>query len=99
MKLEAIVKLGDGAAHYLISREGRGCYKAELVNYSGETYNNVPNELILLRGYRNWTGSTSNQQLLNELGEAIDSVVSGAPIFRKDSEPERNPDKTKSPEQ
>lgn len=99
MKLEAIVKLGDGAAHYLISKEGRGCFRAELVHYAGRTDNQPPREVVLVRSFRTWKGSTSNQQLLNELGEAIDSLVTGAPIFKKDPDAERTRDKTGSPEQ
>jgi hypothetical protein len=99
MKLEAIVKNEDGVAHFVISHETHGVYRADLIRYEGSPDQAPPSQILLMRGYRHWTGSYSRQDLLQELGQQIDDVVSDAPLFQKDTGPERSPEKAGSPEQ
>ena len=72
MEMKAVVPFEDGMAHYLVSPESSGIYQARLVEFEGSTDRKPPEEVILVRGYRQWSGSYERQDLLNSLGEAIE---------------------------
>jgi hypothetical protein len=72
MEWKAIVQFDDGLAHYSISPESNGIYQARLLQYDGTIDRRPPAEIILVRGYRQWSGSHSRQDLLNEIGKAIE---------------------------
>lgn len=99
MKLEAIVKVEEGAAHFDVSPVGGGVYYARLVRYTGRPGQAPPEEIVMVRGVRNWNGSCDRTELINELGEVIDNIIIEAPIFKNESRTERRHDKTRSPEQ
>ena len=71
MKMQALIKYGDGEAVYDIRRENPGIYSGTLVYYTGSVKTLPPDELTLVRGVRGWTGSCDDVQLLNDLGQVI----------------------------
>ncbi|HEX6333959.1 MAG TPA: hypothetical protein VFZ78_07015 [Flavisolibacter sp.] len=73
MELKAVVAYDGGVAHYSVSPESTGLYQARLEKYEGSGDRTPPEELILVRGVRHWSGSTEQQVLLDELGRAIES--------------------------
>jgi hypothetical protein len=73
MEMKAVVPFGEGMAHYLVSPESSGIYQARLVDFEGTAERKPPDEVILVKGYRQWSGSYERQDLLNSLGEAIES--------------------------
>lgn len=86
MKLEAKVKVDDDAeALFSVSRTGPGMYQAILTNYQGRPESIPPSRIILLRSFRNWTGSCDNEALLNGIGNEIDRFSADAPIFKNDN--------------
>lgn len=73
MELNAVVPFEDGVAYYTISPERNGIYQARLLRYEGQSDKRPPAEVILVRGYRQWSGSYERQDLLNEIGNVIES--------------------------
>lgn len=76
MKLDAIVKHGNGRAHFKIRRENPGIYYASLVKYDGSWQFKPPEEITLVRGVRQWTGSHEDETLLSQLGKVIEEAYS-----------------------
>ena len=72
MQMKSVVPFDGGVAHYLVSPESSGIYQARLLRFEGTCEKLPPSELILVKGYRQWSGSFDRQDLLNSLGEAID---------------------------
>ena len=72
MELNAMVQFEGGVAHYHIYPESNGIYQARLLRYDGHSTKAPPAEVILVRGYRQWSGSYERQDLLNEIGKAIE---------------------------
>jgi hypothetical protein len=73
MELETVVQFNGGLAYYSISPESNGIYQARLLRYEGGSDRVPPAEVILVKGYRQWSGSFERQDLLNEIGKAIES--------------------------
>jgi hypothetical protein len=73
MEMKAVVPFGEGMAHYIVSPESSGIYQARLVEFVGTADRMPPEEVILVKGYRQWSGSYDRQDLLNSLGDAIES--------------------------
>jgi hypothetical protein len=72
MDFKAVVQFEGGIAHYHICPESNGIYQARLLHYEGNSTKVPPVEVILVRGYRQWSGSYERQDLLNEIGSAIE---------------------------
>ena len=72
MEMKAVVPFDEGIAHYLVAPESSGIYQARLVQFEGNAERMPPTEVILVKGYRQWSGSYERQDLLNSLGEAIE---------------------------
>lgn len=72
MELKAVVQFEGGLAHYQISPESNGIYQARLLQYEGSMDKSPPVEVILVRGYRQWSGSFERQDLLNKIGDIIE---------------------------
>jgi len=71
--VKAVVQFEGGLAHYVVSPESNGIYQARLLQYEGGSPDKAPpSEVILVRGYRQWSGSDERQDLLNEIGNAIE---------------------------
>jgi len=73
MELETVVQFEGGLAYYSVSPETNGIYQARLLQYKGSPDKCPPPEVILVRGYRQWSGSYDRQDLLNEIGKAIET--------------------------
>src|SRR3954464_11772291 len=73
MELKAEVPFEGGTAHYQIYPEINGIYQARLLHYEGGSGKTPPEEVILVKGYRQWSGSYDRQDLLNEIGNAIEN--------------------------
>lgn len=99
MKLDAIIKVQDNVAHFTVSPAGKGVYLAFLSSYQGAPEQSPPEEIVLVRGLRHWTGSCDRPDLIRELGDVIDALSEEAPIFKRDGEQERKREGTGSPEQ
>jgi hypothetical protein len=74
MELETIVKYGSGRACFKIRREDAGIYYASLVYFEGDKKTRPPQEITLIRGIRQWTGSHDSTELLNQLGKSIEDL-------------------------
>ncbi len=73
MGMNAIVPFDGGEAHYIVSPASNGIYQAQLIDFKGASNIQPPPEVILVKGYRQWSGSYDRQDLLNQLGEAIEN--------------------------
>ena len=73
MELKVKIKYKSAYAYYRIQREGAGIYTAYLISYDGEDIQMPPKEVTLLKGVRNWAGSSDDEVFLAQLGEFIDT--------------------------
>ena len=74
MKLKAVVQYLGKAAFYTIYPEGRGIYNARLESYDGPDAITPPEQVLLVKGPRRWTGCTE-EQLIADLGQAIEEEL------------------------
>lgn len=91
MELRTIMYVNGGEACYSLASDGRGMFQAMLLHYNGDPNGMPPQCITLVRGLRKWTGSSDNEQVLQYLGEVIDSAIQEAPIFRDSPEDRRIP--------
>ena len=73
MELEIILKLNGGRTCYRIHQENAGIFTACLTSCEGEALQNLPEEIAMIKGVRNWTGSVDDYPLLRHLGAQIDA--------------------------
>ena len=64
-------------AHYKVTGGRDGVFTAELIKYNGPTETKPPDEFPLHKEGRHWIDDTTNQDLLDELGKAIEIQVYG----------------------
>lgn len=74
MELKTVVYYRNAYAHFVITREHKGVYCADLVEYDGLEANTPPSCVILVRGERKWWGSAADDDLVYALSEAITSL-------------------------
>lgn len=74
IELNANVKYGGGTACFKVHKEGPGVYCAQLIYFDGEVTSAPPQEINLVRGIRQWTGSCNDVNLLNALGKIIEET-------------------------
>lgn len=72
MKLTATANFYGNPAHYSVTEEREGIYNARLMTYEGANIMAPPDNIILVRSVRKWTGSYGEQDFIEELGRAID---------------------------
>lgn len=72
MELLATVQFYGDPAHYSVTLEREGVYNARLLTYEGPNIMAPPENVILVRSVRKWSGSYSEQEFIEELGRAID---------------------------
>jgi hypothetical protein len=72
MELTATVHFYGDPAHYTVTEEREGIYNARLMVYEGPNIMAPPDNVILVRSVRKWTGSYGEQDFIEELGRAID---------------------------
>ncbi len=66
----------EGAiAHYNVSEEGNGSFKARLLKYNGSPNNNPPREFLLHKEGRHWADDDVEQDIVDEIGQAIDLQI------------------------
>lgn len=75
MEFEAVVPYGSGKAWFRIGRENPGIYYAELLTCDGIDEQQPPSAITLIRAVRGWTGSDSDEVLINELGRLIEATL------------------------
>ena len=69
-------------AEFNIRRENSGIYYADLLAYEGETANEPPKKITIIRGIRQWTGSYNDDYLLSRLGEIIEKSLANSSAGR-----------------
>lgn len=74
MELKTVVYYRNAYAHFMITREHKGVYCADLVEYDGLEANAPPACIILVRGERKWWGSAADNELVYAISEAITSL-------------------------
>lgn len=82
----SIVLLHGGAlAYYLVSEDARGGYTARLQKFTGEPGSAPPSNFELHKVGRHWQDEGHEQDLIDEMGKAIDL------LYRKEGpvDPER----------
>ncbi len=72
MELTATVQFYGDPASYVVTIERDGIYNARLMVYEGPNIMAPPDNIILVRSVRKWSGSYSEQEFIEELGRAID---------------------------
>ena len=87
MELNANVKYGNGTACFRIRKENPGVYSADLLYFEGSKKAAPPEQITLVRGIRQWTGSSDDVDLMNKLGGAIEEAYADMPrsAFVKES--------------
>jgi hypothetical protein len=93
MNLRATVRYRNAQAHFELIRECERIYCADLLQYEGAAEYTPPATIVLLRGLRYWWGSAADKDLVNALGEHIDSLSESA-LFFTESNTTGVPDKT-----
>lgn len=74
MELKTVVYYRNAYAHFVITREHKGVYCADLVKYDGRQAEAPPTCVVLVRGERKWWGSATDEDLVYALSEAITSL-------------------------
>jgi hypothetical protein len=73
MEWKAVVRFLGDPAHYKIQTDRTGIYHARLLKYEGATGVTPPEDIVLVKGVRRWNGSDDFQELIDELGRAIET--------------------------
>jgi hypothetical protein len=72
MEMTATVEFKGALAHFNIRKDNAGLYYASLTQYDGNPSEAPPEEITILRGIRQWTGSYNDDLLLSRLGKMIE---------------------------
>ena len=70
--MTASVFFRGASANFHIRSDSAGIYYAKLVSYEGDAAQSPPNEITIMRGIRQWTGSYNEDFLLFRLGKIIE---------------------------
>ena len=71
MELNVVVTFDGSPAHYAVSPDKNGIYKASLIKYEGQA-DLPPTKFFLLRGTKQWCGNIQHEELLTQLGNVIE---------------------------
>jgi hypothetical protein len=77
MEWKAVVRFLGDPTHYNIELDRAGIYHARLLKYEGFPGKTPPQEVLLVKGVRRWNGSYEVQELIDELGRAIETRQRG----------------------
>lgn len=69
-------------AHFVVTREHKGVYSADLVQYDGPAEQAPPSSIMLVRGERKWWGSVADDELVHLLSDAILSFPESDLFYR-----------------
>lgn len=83
MELKTVIYYRNAYAHFVITREYKGVYCADLVNYDGPAEQAPPACVMLIRGERKWWGSVANDELIHLLSDAILSLPESDLFYRE----------------
>ena len=78
MEWKAVVRFLGDPAHYKIITDRSGVYYARLLRYEGAPDIMPPEDIVLVKGVRRWNGSHDRQELIDELGRAIETRQRGS---------------------
>ena len=81
MELKAAIYYRNAYAHYLIKRENKGVYQADLLLYDGNPAQAPSHSVILIKAARGWRGSTDDYELINCLGNVITNTAYSDQFF------------------
>lgn len=75
-------------AHYNVSEEGNGSFKARLLKYSGSPENDPPREFLLHKEGRHWADDIAGQDIVDDIGQAIEFQIRNinSPVSSRSSE-------------
>jgi hypothetical protein len=73
MEIVVVVRYKGGNATYKIRPEVSGIYHADLMHFDQPGNSALPQTVTLIRSVRSWKGSTDDQELLNQLGAALNA--------------------------
>jgi hypothetical protein len=85
---KAVVQHEGGLAHYQVSEDRPGIYQLRLVYYSGTPDSRPPDDLVLVKSLRQWTGSSDRPRLIKELGRSIETGLERNPSPQEDERPD-----------
>ena len=80
MDVTAVVLHKGALAHYAVHTEGEQKYEAHLLRYSGARENEPPHDIAFRKAGRHCTGSTEEQDLMDDILYAVE-VKSRGPGF------------------
>ena len=83
MELKAVVYYRNAYAHFTITREHKGVYCADLLEYDGLADNAPPSCIILIRGERKWWSSAQDDELTSSLSDAIVAFPDSGLFFKE----------------
>jgi hypothetical protein len=72
MEWKAVVIFYGNKAYYEVVHHDSGIYHARLIKYEGSSDTTPPECVTLVKSVSRWTGSHHEQELLDELGSAIE---------------------------
>lgn len=75
MEVTTAILYGGSLAHYDVSIEGRGIYRARLIEYKGSPENQPPELVILKKEGRHWVSNEGHKELSEDLGYAVQLKV------------------------
>jgi hypothetical protein len=97
---KTIAVFHEGAvAHYNVSEEGNGNFKARLLKYSGRPENDPPREFLLHKEGRHWADHNVRQNIVDDIGQAIELQIRNidSPVFLSRSSDRNGPPPPGSP--
>jgi hypothetical protein len=71
MKITAVVLHKGSLAHYTVSEKRDGSFEARLLRYGGKDEDAPPGQVWFVKDGRHCTGSTKDQELMDELCAAV----------------------------
>jgi hypothetical protein len=81
MELKAAIYYRNAYAHYIIKRENKGLYQADLILYDGPAEKAPAASVILIKAPCHWRGSTDDQELVNSLGNILTDTAFSDQFF------------------
>lgn len=73
MDVTAVVLHRGALAHYAVHKDGEQVYEAHLLRYSGAREDEPPHEIEFRKAGRHCTGSTDEQDLMDDILNAVQS--------------------------
>ncbi|MBA2328743.1 MAG: hypothetical protein M3413_04525 [Bacteroidota bacterium] len=75
MEVTAAVLFGGALAHYDVSIQDRGVYRARLSAYKGSPENLPPADIIIRKEGRHWVSDIADNNLSEDIGYAVEIKV------------------------